>query len=1055
MSDQANAQDQQQRFGRYEIKSELGRGGMATVYFAYDPRFGRDVAIKVLPREFLHEPTFRARFEREARTVAVLEHPAIVPVYDFGEENGQPFIVMRYMSGGSLADRLKKGALPVNEAVQIVQRLAQALDAAHARGVVHRDLKPGNVMFDQYGNAFLSDFGIARLTASGEATLTGSGIVGTPTYMSPEQIQGAKDLDGRADIYALGVIFYQMLTGNVPYQGDTPIKVMMMHLTEPVPHLQPTAPTLAGHPALPVFDQVVGQAMAKDPKDRYPTAGALAGAAETVLRQTAVRPPVAAPPVSPQATLTEPPAAAAPRAAMPTPTPAPPQATVTEPPVAAPITPPPAPARPATAPQPTPAGLQPAVTRPPATRRRGLSIGLVIGGVAALCLVLAGLGVGGAYLAGLFGPAPTAVALATATQPIGETPEPGTPVITEVQPAEATATPGAGPETPVPPTPVPTAGPTKAEGTAPAVYTPFKSSYFQTPHIILSDVRVRRAMAYCTDKTALLLAAYPNLKTPEAFVATTVLPPTHWAYAGDNPALTAYAYNPQAGEKLLEEAGWTLPAGSAYRKDKNGRELALTLSSSTAALRQAWTAAWEAQLKTCGIRLVRELSTTFITAEDGLAQRNFELAGFAWQMLRTPFDYRQILSCSFIPFPENQWTGKNYSGWCNEKATWATTQLATRWDRQGLQEAFYALQQVVSEEVPVLPLFWRPQVQAWDSQLERMVVEAPELYSWNAYEWRLPNADQIVIGMTAEPASLFQELSQDLQTQVMNYLFHEPLYTYRNFQYQPGVLTSLPSVDNGGVQVQRVTVKQGEKVVNLDMNQEALQRGTQLVNAEGYEITYGTGTVEVNQLAVTFQVVKGLTWSDGQPVKREDFELGYKAACKSNLREYATYLCNVIKSVDFIDDTTFKITYYPGYTWTEHQVPPFGAYPAHQQTSKGRLGDVAPADWASLKEITETPLGYGPYVPVQWTRGKEIIFQANPYYWRGAPAEKQVVVRFVAASEVAGQLVQGKLDVVGSDALSADALAALYAATQQGSGIQLKVTPSGLWEHVEFGLYIK
>jgi serine/threonine protein kinase len=260
-----------ERFGRYEIKSELGRGGMATVYHAYDPRFERDVAIKVLPREFLHDAQFRARFEREAKMIALLEHPAIVPVYDFGEEEGQPYIVMRYMSGGSLSERLPKGAFSVEEAVQLIERLAPSLDAAHAKGIVHRDLKPGNILFDQYGNAFLSDFGIARLAQAGTATLTGGNILGTPAYMSPEQVQGDHELDGRSDLYALGVILFQILTGNMPYQSTTPARVMMMHILEPVPNI------LEVRKELPVVIQtVIEKAMAKDPDHRYPTAGEMA-----------------------------------------------------------------------------------------------------------------------------------------------------------------------------------------------------------------------------------------------------------------------------------------------------------------------------------------------------------------------------------------------------------------------------------------------------------------------------------------------------------------------------------------------------------------------------------------------------------------------------------------------------------------------------------------------------------------------------------------------------------------------------------------------------------
>lgn len=268
-----------QKIGRYEVRSELGRGGMATVYHAYDPNFERDVAIKVLPEVFLHDPQFRARFEREAKTIALLEHPAIVPVYDFGESNGQPYIVMRYMSGGTLGDRLRQGALSLDETARLINRLSPALDAAHARGIIHRDIKPGNILFDQYGNAFLSDFGIAHLGAEGLTNLTGASALGTPAYMSPEQIQGDGKVDGRSDIYALGVLVYQMLTGQMPYSADTPAKVMMMHVLQPVPQI------LATRPDLPIgCDAIIVRAMAKEPNDRFATAGELAEALDSTAR---------------------------------------------------------------------------------------------------------------------------------------------------------------------------------------------------------------------------------------------------------------------------------------------------------------------------------------------------------------------------------------------------------------------------------------------------------------------------------------------------------------------------------------------------------------------------------------------------------------------------------------------------------------------------------------------------------------------------------------------------------------------------------------------------
>ncbi len=264
-----------EKIGRYEIRRELGRGGMATVYFARDPRFKRDVAVKVLPREFLHDPTFRTRFEREAQTIASLEHPAIVPVYDFGEEDKQPYLVMRYMPGGSLADRLRDGPLPLAKVTRLLAHLAPALDEAHARGIIHRDLKPANILFDQRGNPYISDFGLVKLSEDGLTSITSGFIVGTPAYISPEQAHGMAHLDGRSDIYALGVIVFEMLTGKTPYNADTPMGIVVKHITEPVPLLLDTMPDLA-----PACETVIARAMAKNRDERFSTAGEMVAALE-------------------------------------------------------------------------------------------------------------------------------------------------------------------------------------------------------------------------------------------------------------------------------------------------------------------------------------------------------------------------------------------------------------------------------------------------------------------------------------------------------------------------------------------------------------------------------------------------------------------------------------------------------------------------------------------------------------------------------------------------------------------------------------------------------
>ncbi len=267
-----------QRIGRYDIKSLIGQGGMSSVYLGYDPRSQREVAIKILPPYYLHSAKFRERFEREAYMIALLEHPAIVPVYDMGEEDGQPYIVMRYMSGGSLAEKLKKGPIPLRECMEMYLRLAPALDTAHARGITHRDVKPDNLLFDKYENVFLSDFGLARLRETiGFANISDGSIMGTPAYMSPEQIQGDQEIDGRSDIYSMGVVLYQMLCSSVPFFGTTAASLMMMHLVNPVPQIYEKNNTL------PVAIQaVLEMAMAKKPADRYQSAGDFARAIQAV-----------------------------------------------------------------------------------------------------------------------------------------------------------------------------------------------------------------------------------------------------------------------------------------------------------------------------------------------------------------------------------------------------------------------------------------------------------------------------------------------------------------------------------------------------------------------------------------------------------------------------------------------------------------------------------------------------------------------------------------------------------------------------------------------------
>lgn len=366
-----------QMLGPYRIINQIGKGGMATVYKAYQASVDRYVAVKVLPSQLAESKEFAARFQQEARFIARLEHPHILPVFDYGESDGVAYFVMRYLDAGTLKDRMIEGRpLPLDEIDKLFTQLTDALSYAHSHGIVHRDLKPANALIDSQGNVFLTDFGIAKLLESASPRLTQTdAIMGTPAYISPEQAQG-QTVDRRSDIYSLGIILYEMVTGSVPFVAETPLAVLFKHISDPLP-----PPSLVRPDVPPSIEQVLLKALAKDPRDRFATVDEFIAAWKRALEQKdTVR-------SSSEATL---------------------------PPVSAAV--------PSTSPKPAPA------TR--AASKAGRPTGLIVGCLAALCLVFS---IGGVAVLALnlpiFSPSPAT-----------ETPLPPPPTMTPIPPTEVSLT---------------------------------------------------------------------------------------------------------------------------------------------------------------------------------------------------------------------------------------------------------------------------------------------------------------------------------------------------------------------------------------------------------------------------------------------------------------------------------------------------------------------------------------------------------------------------------------------------------------------------------------
>ncbi len=581
--------------------------------------------------------------------------------------------------------------------------------------------------------------------------------------------------------------------------------------------------------------------------------------------------------------------------------------------------------------------------------------------------------------------------------------------------------------------------------------------FYDTPHPILSDTNVRKALAYCTDRPALIAAAYPLLTAAEqsSLLMDTFIPTASYFY--DN-ATVKYPYDPTQGESLLAASGWTLAPGDTYRK-KDGKELVINFYSTAAGLRIAYAALLEQQWQACGVHLVRYhlVGRTLFLNNGVLQQRRFDIASFAWVSSLDP-DGQALYACDFIPRPSNNWSGLNYMGWCEPPASDAITHAVHTVDRTERIADYATVQNYFADDMVSLPLFARTSIDVTKAGFTGLNPgPGQDYYAYNASQWAVPGQTTIQWGMVNydEPGSLW-DLQGYSGAPFILPLINSLTNTTLNYDLQPILLDGMPTLDNGKATNNTVTVSTGTLVQDAMGNVVTLAPGMLIVNASGDEVTFTGAPVDMKQLAVQYVFKPNIKWSDGTTLAAEDFTLFKRVLC--DLPDYdLNYVC--LKTQTFAAILNgYSVTYIPGAQNPLYSIPPYLWYPAHRIIQSGgpyhgmRLDQVPSDQWGTLPEVTQNPIGVGPYVLANWNPGVSMNFTANPYFVLGAPATANITIHFLDPGTLESQLLDGTLHIAGFESIgSVDQ--ALRDADTAGT-IDVTVLPSGTWEHLDMNLNI-
>ncbi|MFN3331187.1 MAG: ABC transporter substrate-binding protein [Caldilinea sp.] len=581
---------------------------------------------------------------------------------------------------------------------------------------------------------------------------------------------------------------------------------------------------------------------------------------------------------------------------------------------------------------------------------------------------------------------------------------------------------------------------------------------FTTPHPILSDIRVRRAIAHCIDREALIASVYPYVEDPSALLMDSFLPKTHWAYSGpyDFPW-----YDPEAGKALLEEAGWT---GSPVRSNADGEVLSLKFTTTSAQFRQTWSAVMIQNLAACGIQIIPTYAPASWWFGDttGLSRRDFELGAFAWVGQADPAG-RTLYACDQIPLPSNNWEGQNYMGWCNEAASRAIVAANNTLIREERIANYDIVQREFAKDVVSIPVFQRAEAEAWSSKLSGVRPDETEYATANLHEWALSDGgDTIVIGMTQEPDSMWSLVSSMAAQRLVDRPAVGLINTQYSYDFQPALQDPLSTLESGLASNDVVEVTAGDLVYDATGLPVELAAGVVVFDSEGNEVEYsGEGTVQMNQLTVTYKL-KPFTWSDGTPGSIDDLKLGIAIDCDRDSGATSYNTCDQIGNretdVTFSDsELAMTIKWLPGVQSPTYFLYPFNIYPSQRVISDGRvLADVPAIEWATLPEVAERPLSFGPYVIKEWNKGQSIVLEANPYF-DGEVKTPNVIFVFVAdTNQAVAQLLNGDVDFLDPSTLGAGAeVQTVIDAANSTGNVEVFISGSPTWEHIDINLATK